>query len=51
VAFTDPHEVILLPESSDSVTVIRGGLQSVRRTERFSGYRRFLTGGRVVTGR
>ena len=51
VAFADPPEVILLPESSDSVTVIRGPLQSVRRTERFSGYRRFLTGGRVVTGR
>jgi hypothetical protein len=51
VTFTDPHEVILLPESSDSITVVRGGLQSVRRTERFSGYRRFLTGGRVVTGR
>jgi hypothetical protein len=51
VTFTDPHEVILLPESSDALTVVRGGLQSVRRTERFSGYRRFLTGGRVVTGR
>lgn len=51
VTFADPHEVILLPESSDSLTVVRGGLQSVRRTERFSGYRRFLTGGRVVTGR
>jgi hypothetical protein len=51
VTFTDPPEVIVLPESSDSVTIVRGGLQSVRRTERFSGYRRFLTGGRVVTGR
>jgi hypothetical protein len=51
VTFTDPHEVILLPESSESLTVVRSGLQSVRRSERFSGYRRFLTGGRVVTGR
>lgn len=51
VTFTDPHEVILLPESSESLTLIRGGLQSVRRSERFSGYRRFLTGGRVVSGR
>ena len=51
VSFTDPDEVILLPESSESLTLIRGGLQSVRRSERFSGYRRFLTGGRVVTGR
>jgi hypothetical protein len=43
--------VILLPESSDSLTIVRGSLQSVRRSERFSGYRRFLTGGRIVTGR
>jgi hypothetical protein len=51
VTFADPHEVILLPESSESITVVRGGLQSVRRSERFSGYRRFLTGGRVLTAR
>jgi hypothetical protein len=51
VTFTDPHEVILLPESSESLTVVRSGLQSVRRSERYSGYRRFLTGGRVVPGR
>ncbi|HEX2460650.1 MAG TPA: hypothetical protein VHJ58_10925 [Vicinamibacterales bacterium] len=51
VIFTDPHEVILLPESSDSLTIVRGSLQSVRRSERFSGYRRFLTGGRIVSGR
>lgn len=51
VTFTDPHEVILLPESSESLTLIRAGLQSVRRSERFSSYRRFLTGGRIVTGR
>ncbi len=48
VAFRDPDEVMLLPESFESVTVLRGGLQSTRRTERFSGYRRFLTSGRVV---
>lgn len=45
------HEVILLPQSSESLTVVRSGLQSVRRSERFSGYRRFLTDGRVVSGR
>jgi len=28
--------------------VMRGGLQSTRRTEIFSGYRRFLTAGRMV---
>ena len=48
VAFRDPDEVMLLPESIESMTVLRGGLQSTRRTETFSGYRRFLTTGRVV---
>ena len=48
VAFRDPHEVVLLPESIESLTVLRGGLQSTRRTETFSGYRRFLTASRVV---
>lgn len=51
VAFSNPDEVVLLPESSDSLTLVRAGLQSVRRTERFSGYRRFLTGSRIVSGR
>jgi hypothetical protein len=48
VAFTDPDEVILLPASIESMTVLRAGLQSVRRTETFTNYRRFLTRGRVV---
>lgn len=48
VAFTNPEEKVLLPASIDYTTVLRGGLQSVRRTDRFSDYRRFLTGGRVV---
>ena len=48
VAFSDPDEVMLLPESIESLTVLRAGLQSTRRTERFSSYRRFLTAGRVV---
>jgi hypothetical protein len=51
VAFTDPDEMILLPESIDTLTVVRGGLQSNRRTDTFSGYRRFLTKGRVIKGR
>jgi hypothetical protein len=51
VAFTDPDETILLPESIDTLTVVRGGLQSNRRTDTFSGYRRFLTKGRVIRGR
>lgn len=51
VAFSDPDEVIVLPESIESLTVLRSGLQSVRRTETFTGYRRFLTSGRVVKER
>ena len=47
VAFTDPDEVLLLPETIESITVLRSGLQSTRRTERFSEYRRFLTAGRI----
>jgi hypothetical protein len=48
VAFSDPEEVLLLPESIDTVTVVRGGLQSTRRSHTFSDYRRFVTGGRVL---
>jgi hypothetical protein len=47
VAFSDPDEVIRLPASIESVTVLRGGLQSIRRMSTFSGYRRFLGTGRV----
>ncbi len=50
VAFADPDEVLLLPASMDSTTVVRSGLQSTRRAETFSDYRRFLTEGRM-TGR
>jgi hypothetical protein len=48
VAFSDPDEVMLLPESIDSFTVVRGGLESTRRNQTFSGYKRFVTGGRVL---
>ena len=48
VAFSDPDEVLLLPESIDSFTMVRGGLQSTRRNQTFSDYRRFVTGGRVL---
>jgi hypothetical protein len=47
VTFSDPEEVVLLPSSIESVNVLRGGLQSVRRTDQFSSYRRFLTRGRI----
>jgi hypothetical protein len=48
VAFSDPDEVLLLPESISSLIVVRGGLQSTRRYQTFSDYRRFVTEGRVV---
>ena len=48
VAFSDPDEVLLVPESIDSLIVIRGGLASTRRNQTFSDYKRFVTGGRVL---
>jgi hypothetical protein len=48
VAFTDPDEVLLLPESIHSTIVVSGGLQSTRRTRVYSDFRRFVTGARVV---
>jgi hypothetical protein len=47
VAFTDPDETVLLPESIDVLTIFRGA-QSYRISQTFSGYKRFITGGRVV---
>lgn len=47
VTFADPDETLMLPESIESLTVFRGGLQSMRRTQLFSEYRRFLTAGRI----
>jgi hypothetical protein len=47
VAFSDPEETMLLPESIESVTVLRSGLQSTRRSQVFTDYRRFLTTSRV----
>jgi hypothetical protein len=52
VAFSSPDEIILLPESIDTITILRAGLQSARRTTTFSDYHRFLTASRVtVKGR
>lgn len=49
VSFRDPEETLMLPAAIETVTVIRGGgTQRYRITQRFSDYRRFLTGGRVV---
>jgi hypothetical protein len=49
VAFEDPDETLHLPVSIESYTVVRNaGSPRVRRTQRFTDYRRFVTGGRVV---
>ncbi len=48
VPFSDPDEAMLLPESIETVFIIRGSLQSMRNRQVFSDYRRFLTAGRVV---
>ena len=48
VAFSDPDDVLLLPESVESFIVVRGGLQSTRRSQVYSDYRRFVTAARVV---
>lgn len=48
IAFKEPDEVMLLPEEIQELIVVRGGLQSIRRTQTFADYRRFLTSGRLV---
>ena len=48
ISFKDPEETVILPQSIDTLIVIRNGLQSVRKRQEFSEYRRFLTGGRIV---
>ena len=50
VTFTEPNEIVLLPESIEMMSVVRGaGSPRLRTTQRFTGYQRFVTGGRVVT--
>lgn len=48
VAFHEPEERMLLPESIESLIVLRGTLQSTRRTQIFTGYRRFMAEGRII---
>jgi len=48
VTFADPEEALLLPESIETLTMFRGGLESNRHRQEFSNYRRFVTGGRLV---
>ena len=49
VTFTDPNEIVLLPESIEMMTVIRGsGAPRLRTTQTFSGYQRFVTSGKLI---
>jgi hypothetical protein len=49
VTFDDPFEVLMLPKSITTVTVVRNaGVPRLRTEQVFSRYQRFLTGGRVV---
>ena len=49
VSFVEPAETILLPESISETMVVIGGSRAGKRiTQTYSGYRRFITGGRVV---
>jgi hypothetical protein len=47
VPFRDPEEVALLPESVDTLMVVRG-MQSYRMKQVFSDYRRFVTDAKLV---
>jgi len=48
VAFSDPDEAMLLPESIEMLVVVHGGLKSARRSQTYTDYRRFVTGARLV---
>jgi len=48
IAFKDPDDAMLLPESIETLLMVRSALQSIRKQEQYSGYRRFVTGGQVV---
>ena len=50
VAFEDPDETLMLPRSIERNWAIDGGgfIPRYFRTQRFSNYRRFVTGGRLV---
>lgn len=49
VSFKDPDEMILLPQSIELMSVIRGsGAPRLRIRQDFAGYQRFVTGARVL---
>ena len=50
VKFDDPSETLMLPVSSTTLQITRGaGTPRLRTTTEYKSYRRFMTGGRVVT--
>jgi hypothetical protein len=49
VSFENPVETLTLPASVESVQIVRGaGIQRHRIIQQFTGYRRFLTAGRII---
>ena len=49
VPFSDPDEVLLLPASIDTTTIVKNsGSPRVRISQTFGNYRRFVTGSRIV---
>jgi hypothetical protein len=46
IAFRDPEETVVLPESIDSLSIARGS--AIRITHTFSGYQRFVTDARIL---
>jgi hypothetical protein len=48
VAFRNPDESVMLPESVETLTVFRGSGTSFRKTQTFRGYQRFVTDARLV---
>jgi len=49
VAFSDPEELVLLPESIELMSVIRGGgAPRLLIKQDFTAYQRFVTGARVI---
>lgn len=49
VTFQDPPETLVLPASATSFRITRGsGMPRLRTSTQYSGYRRFITGGRIL---
>ena len=49
VTFQDPQETLVLPASATSYRITRGsGSPQLRSSTRYSSYRRFITGGRII---